>query len=68
MNGDKAVKWDAVALAVTVVLAIVGFNAWCMKLIINDALSSNMAIITKEYVTKADFNRHVDHCEAMLTK
>lgn len=65
MPNDKSIKWDAVAVAVTTVLAIICFNAWCMKLIINDALSSNMAIITKEYVTKADFNRHVDHCESI---
>jgi hypothetical protein len=60
---NRVIKWDAVALGVTVVLVLLGFNAWCMKLIINDALSNNMTIVMKEFVTKADFNRHVDHCE-----
>jgi len=48
-------NWQAIGVGVVVALSIVGFNAWCMNLVIDNAISKNMIRIMETYVTKAKF-------------
>ena len=57
-------NWQMVGVSITGVLAVVAFNAWCMKLVIDNAVSKNMLIIMEKFVLKEDFEKHVDQCPA----
>jgi hypothetical protein len=59
-NEGTKIKWDAVGIAVTVAFAMIAFNAWCMKLVIENAISKNMITIMEKFVTKADFDKHCE--------
>jgi len=58
----EAINWEATSTLIGAVLVAIGFNAWCMKLIINDALNKSMITTLKEFVTKDEFDKHIDHC------
>ncbi len=55
-------NWEAIGVGIAAVLAIVGFNAWCMRLVIDNAIAKNMLIIMEKYITKDDFDRHIKDC------
>lgn len=57
-------NWQIVAVAIPAVLAAVAFNAWCMKLVIDNAVGKNMLIIMEKFVLKDDFDKHVEQCPA----
>ena len=52
-------NWHMVGVSITGILAVVAFNAWCMKLGIDNAIGKNMLIIMEKFVLKADFDKHV---------
>jgi len=54
------INWEATGVMVGAVLAAIGFHAWCMKLIIHEALSKNMVIILKEFATKEALDKHIE--------
>lgn len=56
--------WQAIGVVITGVLAIVAFNAWCMKLVIDNAIGKNMLLIMEKFVLKEDFDKHVSQCPA----
>lgn len=51
--------WSGMAVAVTAVLSVIGGNAYVMKIIIDNAVLKAINTISKEYVTKDDFDRHI---------
>ena len=55
-------NWEAIGVSVVVALALIGFNAWCMKLVIDNAIGKNMIVIMKTFVTKADCDKHTEQC------
>ena len=57
-------NWQIISISITAVLAIVAFNAWCMKLVIDNAVGKNMLIIMEKFVLKEDFDKHVAQCPA----
>ena len=57
-------NWQVVSICITAVLAIVAFNAWCMKLVIDNAIGKNMLLIMEKFVLKEDFDKHVQQCPA----
>ena len=59
-------NWQMIGISITVVLSGIGFNAWCMKLVIDNAVSKNMIIIMEKFVLKEDFDKHVDQCPARV--
>jgi hypothetical protein len=56
--------WEAIGVGVSAVIAVVAFNAWAMKLVIDNAVKSALLLISHDYVTKEDFNRHIEQCPA----
>jgi len=46
-----------------VVVALIIGNAFVMKLIIDNAIKSLNLLIAKDFVTKEEFNSHIDHCQ-----
>ena len=57
-------NWQVISVCITAVLATVAFNAWCMKLVIDNAVAKNMLIIMEKFVLKEDFDKHVEQCPA----
>ncbi len=55
-------NWDIVGISITAVLAIVAFNAWCMKLVIGNEIAKNMILIMEKFVTKQEFSEHLERC------
>jgi hypothetical protein len=58
-NDTQKLNWQAIGVGIAVALAMVAFNAWCMNLIIDNAISKNMITIMEKYCTKADLCNHV---------
>ena len=56
-------NWQIVSISITAILAIVAFNAWCMKLVIDNAIGKNMLIIMERFVLKEDFDKHINQCQ-----
>ncbi len=54
--------WQAIGVGVTAGIALIAGNAWVMKLVIDNAVLKAVKVIAEEYVTKEDFNRHVEMC------
>jgi len=55
-------NWEAIGVGIAAVLAIVGFNAWCMRLVIDNSIAKNMIIIMEKYATKEELNNHINQC------
>jgi len=58
--------WSAIGVGVTSVMAIVAFNAWAMKLVIGNAVKDALLLIARDYVSKEDFDRHIEQCPAKI--
>lgn len=56
---EHRIDWQAVAVMISCALAIVAFNAWCMKLVIDNAISKNMISIMEKYATKEELRLHI---------
>ena len=56
--------WQIIGICIPSVLAIIAFNAWCMKLVIDNAVAKNMIIIMDKFVLKEEFDKHVEQCPA----
>lgn len=54
--------WQAIGVGVTAGVAMIGANAWIMKMVIENAVKSALLDISHEYVTKLDFDRHLEQC------
>jgi len=54
--------WEPIGIGISVGFALVGFNGWVMKLVIDNAIGKNMLIIMDKFVTQADFDKHIEHC------
>ena len=55
-------NWEAIGVGIASVLAIVGFNAWCMRLVIDNSIAKNMILIMEKYATKEELEKHISHC------
>jgi hypothetical protein len=53
-------NWEAIAAMVALIVAILGGNAWLMKLVIKSCIDEALLAISKEYATKEDLREHVD--------
>ena len=51
--------WEAIGIGVSAAVAVVGGNAFVMKMIIDNAVSKLHIIVSDEYVKKAD----CAHCQ-----
>jgi len=51
--------WQAIGVGIGTGVALIGANAWVMKLVIDNAVKSALLLIAKDYVTKHDFNNHI---------
>ena len=56
--------WQIIGICIPAVLAVIAFNAWCMKLVIDNAVAKNMIIIMEKFVLKEEFDKHVEQCPA----
>lgn len=56
------VDWGSLAAGATVATFVLGIHAWLMKIVISSEVYKLLNAIQKEYVTKEEFNRHVDTC------
>ena len=54
--------WEAVGVAVSMVVALIGGNAFLMKLVIGGEISKCLLLVAQQYVTKEDFEKHIEHC------
>jgi len=55
-------NWEAVGVAVGVVIALLGGNAFLMKLVITSAINEALLAVSQQYVTKHDFEEHIKNC------
>lgn len=53
---------QAVGIGITAGVALVGFNAWAMKLVIDNAVLKAVNSISEKYLTKDDFDKHIEQC------
>ena len=59
-------NWHAIGIGITTCIAVVGANAWIMKLVIDNAILKFGKAISNEYVTKGEFKDHIQNCPAKL--
>ena len=52
-----------IAAGAGIVVSIIIGNAFVMKLVIDNAVKSLNLQITRDFVTKEEFNNHITHCE-----
>lgn len=62
------VNWELIGVGVVVFIAVIGANAWVMKLVIDNAVLKALKEIGRDYVLKEDFDRHVDQCHVKLAQ
>ena len=62
------VEWEQVGVGVTVGIALLSAHAYLMRIIINNAILALGKTISEDYVTKEDFNRHIEHCSGLQPK
>jgi len=53
---------NSVGVGVTVATAILIANAGLMKLVIKSALTDLHLTVSQDFVTKTEFNRHIEGC------
>ena len=46
-----------------IVVALIIGNAFVMKLIIDNAVKGLNLLIARDFVTKEEFNNHIEHCQ-----
>ena len=56
--------WQDIGAGIGIAVALIGGNAWAMKLVIDNAVKSALLEISREYVTKVDFDKHITNCPA----
>ena len=56
-------EWDMVGIGIAAAIALIGGNAWVMKLVIDNAVLKAFKEIGKDYVSKEDFERHIEQCQ-----
>ena len=55
---ERRFCWEATGVVVGVVLVLIGFNAWCMKLVIDNAVKESFITVSQTFVTKDEFKGH----------
>ena len=60
-NGDQ-IQWEVIGIGVTVGITLLSAHAALMRIIINNAILKLGKTISEDYVTKEDFNRHIEQC------
>jgi len=55
---DKKINWEATGVVVCVIVVLIGFNAWCMKLVIDNAVKESFITVSQTFVTKDEFKAH----------
>ena len=53
---------ETIGIGVAVASTLLGANAWFMKLVISSEINKCLLVISDKYVTKDEFNKHIDHC------
>ena len=64
----NAIQWEQVGVGVTVGVTLLSAHAYLMRIIIKNAILELGKTISEDYVTKADFNRHIEQCPANRSK
>lgn len=59
-------NWELFFAGIGAAAILLGGNAWIMKLVIGSEISKALLAISKEYVSKEEFDRHVEQCPARL--
>lgn len=54
----------SIAAGCGICVALIGGNAWVMKLVIENAVLRAIKRISEDYVSKDDFDRHIEQCPA----
>jgi len=55
-------NWESIGVGVSVASILLGANAGLMKLVIGSEINKCLLSISDKYVTKDDFEKHIDHC------
>lgn len=53
---------ETIGIGVAVASTLLGANAWFMKLVISSEINKCLLVISDKYVTKDEFNKHIEHC------
>lgn len=53
---------ETIGIGVAVASTLLGANAWFMKLVISSEINKCLLVISDKYVTKEEFNKHIEHC------
>ena len=62
MNESVIADWQMIGVGVTVGIALLSAHAALMRIIIKNAILELGKTISEDYVTKEDFNRHIEQC------
>jgi hypothetical protein len=54
--------WEAIGVGGACIVAVIGGNAFVMKLIIDNAVTKLHLLVAEKYVTKEEFEKHIEHC------
>jgi len=57
-------EWESIGVGVTVASVLLGANAGLMKLVIGSEINKCLLGIADKYVTKDEFEKHIEHCPA----
>ena len=57
-------NWGLLFTGIGAASALLGANAWLMKIVIDSSVNKALLSIEREFVTKEEFNRHIDKCPA----
>ena len=57
-------NWELFFAGVGAAAVLLGGNAYLMRLVIGSEVGKALLAISKEYVTKEEFDRHIDQCPA----
>jgi len=62
MDVNWALLLTAFGVGITAIVAAIGGNAFVMQKIIDTAITKLHLLVSKQYVTKEEFDKHIEHC------
>ena len=60
--------FEAIGAGVAIAVALIGGNAFVMKLIIDNSIKTLHLLVAKDFVTKDEFEKHIEHCPHGMKK
>ena len=67
MVTGTGIDWQFIGIGVTVGITLLSAHAALMRVIIKNAILELGKTISEDYVTKEDFNRHIEQCPMTRT-